>query len=190
VSARLPVPDRASLPPETSELLALTEVDGQAPVTIELLAHSSTLLSPFLGWAAALALRGALSSRDHEVLALRISHLCGSEFEWEEHRLFARRAGMTDSDIAAIASHPDGDLLRDPDLALVDAADELHRSGRVTDATFDRLSRWFRPEQLVEIPMVVGQYAMLSMLCGFAGVASGRTDGRRSGSDELPGGHG
>jgi alkylhydroperoxidase family enzyme len=185
MSDRLPPPDRTALPSASVELLSLTEVDGQAPVTIELLAHSSSLLGPFLTWAAALARSGSLSPRDHEILALRTSHLYRCEFEWEEHRRFALRAGMTDTDVDAIASHPDGTALSDTDVALLDAADELHQDGRVSDATFSRLARWFRPEQLVEIPMVVGQYAMLSMLCGFADVSPRRDDGNGAEPEDL-----
>ena len=37
------------------------------------LARQPDLLSPFLGWAAALALNGVLSHRDHELLALRVA---------------------------------------------------------------------------------------------------------------------
>lgn len=165
---RLPPPDRAALPTESAELLSLTERDGHPPATIELLAHSSSLLGPFLGWAAALARAGALSPREHEVLALRASHNCRSDFEWYEHRQFALEAGMTSEEVDAVRAHPrDDGPLDATDLALLDAADELHATSRVSAATYARLEAVFGPDQLVEIPMIVGQYTMLSMLTGF-----------------------
>jgi 4-carboxymuconolactone decarboxylase len=164
---RLPPPDRATISQETAELLALTERNGRPPATIELLAHSPTLLGPFLGWAAALARSGTLSPRDHEIVALRISHLCQSPFEWHEHRQFAVEAGLSEAEIDAIGAHPVDNGLSDTDLALLDATDELHRDARVSEATYARLASRFQADQLVEIPMVVGQYAMLSMLTGF-----------------------
>jgi alkylhydroperoxidase family enzyme len=168
MTLRLPPPDRADLPVDAAELLTLVDGDGRAPATIELLAHSSSLLGPFLGWAAALARAGSLSPHDHEVLALRISYLCESPFEWHEHRAFARAAGLTDAEIDAIARYPaPDDALGETDRALLAAVDELHAGARVSEATYDTLASHYRPEQLVEIPMVVGQYAMLSMLTGF-----------------------
>jgi 4-carboxymuconolactone decarboxylase len=168
---RLPPPDRASISEEISELVALTERDGRAPGTIELLAHAPTLLGPFLGWAAALARNGALAPRHHEILALRIAHLCRSNFEFVEHRQFALEAGMSAEEIDAIRTHPDDDRFSESELALLDATDELHHEARVSEATYERLAGHFGPDQLVEIPMVVGQYTMLSMLTGLVDMA-------------------
>lgn len=154
----------------TTELLDLAATrTGAVPPTIGVLAHSYKLLNPFLTWAGALSLRGQLDVREHEILALRVSHLCGSSFEWDEHAEFARAAGLTDTEIESIRN---GSLEAPADRALLSATDQLHANATVDDATYAELAEHFTPAQLVEIPMVVGQYAMLSMLCGFAGIES------------------
>jgi alkylhydroperoxidase family enzyme len=132
------------------------------------LARQPDLLSPFLGWAAALALHGVLSKRDHELLALRAARNCRSDFEWGEHVEYARTAGITDDEIAALAR---GDGPWHPrEAALLAAADELHEHATVTDTTWAELTDHFEPPALVELLAVVGQYTMLSMLANAAGI--------------------
>ena len=88
---RIPMPDADALAPEVAQLLALaSDPDGTPLLTVAALAHHPPLLAPFLGWAAALALDGALSKRDHELLALRTAFRCASQFEWDEHARYAR----------------------------------------------------------------------------------------------------
>jgi alkylhydroperoxidase family enzyme len=132
------------------------------------LARQPELLSPFLGWAAALALQGVLSKRDHELLALRAARNCRSDFEWGEHVEYARAAGITDAEIAAIA-RGDGSW-SPPEAALLAAADELHEHTTVTDGTWAELTTHFDAPALVELLVVVGQYTMLSMLANAVGI--------------------
>jgi 4-carboxymuconolactone decarboxylase len=47
---------------------------------------------------------------------------------------------------------------------LLEAADELHRTQRISDETWRELRPRFDDAQLVEIPFVVGNYTMLSMV--------------------------
>ena len=95
-TARIPVPATDELRAETAELLALTaKPDREPPRTMAVLARQPDLLAPFLGWAAALALHGTLSPRDHEMVALRVARNCGSDFEWGEHAEFALAAGLS-----------------------------------------------------------------------------------------------
>src|SRR3981189_3213976 len=94
MDARIPLPDSTELSEETAQLVALTAPPGREPArTMAMLAHQPDLLAPFLTWAAALALNGRLSHRDHELLALRTAWKCASEFEWMEHAQYARAAG-------------------------------------------------------------------------------------------------
>ncbi len=135
------------------------------------LARQPDLLAPFLGWAAALALNGVLSKRHHELLALRASRNCRSAFEWVEHVEYARAAGISDAEIAAVA-HAVIDTKRWPPVerALLRAADELHAQCDITDDTWNVLAETLEPPALVELLFVVGQYTMLSMVANSAGI--------------------
>jgi alkylhydroperoxidase family enzyme len=128
------------------------------------------LVKAFLGWAAALALNGALSRRDHELLALRAAHNCCSEFEWAEHVEYAVSAGLTDDEIQRIRKGPHAAGWSPAEAALLTAADELHTEQRISDQTWAVLTPTYSPAALVELVYVVGQYTMLSMVAETFGV--------------------
>ena len=133
------------------------------------IAHHPSLLEPFLGFAATLAMRGVLSRRHSELLALRAAWNCRSAFEWGHHFLYARAAGMSDEEIARVAESPDEGWAEEEQDLLI-AADELHAHCDLSERTWQRLRERFSDAQLVEIPFVVGHYTMLSMVANSTGV--------------------
>ncbi|MCP4908150.1 MAG: carboxymuconolactone decarboxylase family protein [bacterium] len=167
----------------THARLAVLEGAESSPKTLNILrtiAHHPNLLGPFLGFATALAQEGALTRRDSELLALRASWNCQSEFEWGHHVVFARTAGLTDEEIARIPDGPEASGWSPDDRVLLLAADQLHARQQIGDDLWNRLALRFSDTQLVEIPFVVGQYTMLSMVANSTGVEL------EAGHDRLP----
>jgi alkylhydroperoxidase family enzyme len=157
---RLPPLEREAWSDEARAVLGRA---SQPLAILRTLAHQPRLLAPFLGWAAALAGRGALPRRDSELLALRVAWRCRSAYEWGHHAQYGRAAGLSDDEIARIGRGSDtGWSARDR--ALLAAADELHARQQLSDPSWSALRAHFEPAELVEIPLVVGQYTMLSML--------------------------
>ena len=168
---RISLPDLSELRADVAELLPLIGRDGREPPrTMAILARQPDFLAPFLGWAAALALSGTLSARDHELLALRTAWNCQSEFEWAEHVGYARTAGLTEIEVGAVAQDIAAGAWTDAEAALLVAADELHRDQDISATVWARLADAFDEAQLVEILFVVGQYTMLSMVANAAGI--------------------
>ena len=58
----------------------------------------------------------------------------------------------------------------DGDAALLRAADELHADAVVSTTTWAELAKRYEPAQLVEIPMVVGQYHLVAFTLNSLGV--------------------
>ena len=144
---------------------------GAKPLNIlSTIAHHPTLLEPFLGFAATLATRGVLPRRAHELLALRAAWNGRSPFEWGHHAIYARAAGLGDEEIERVARGPGADGWSEDERLLLATADELASSQDVSDVTWARLRERFDEAQLVEIPFVVGQYTMLSMVANTTGV--------------------
>ena len=168
---RVPAPEPGELRADVAALLPLIAKPGREPArTMEALARQPELLSPFLGWAAALALNGVLTPREHELLALRAASNCGSEFEWVEHVEYAREAGLTDDEIARVGDPIATAPWTESERALLRATDELHTDHDITDATWAALAAHYDPPALVEVLFVVGQYTMLSMVANAAGI--------------------
>lgn len=135
------------------------------------IAHHPNLLEPFLGFATALAARGVLPRRSSELLALRAAWNCRSAFEWAHHVVYARAAGLSDAEIAQVPRGAKAPGWNDSDRDLLEAADELHQVQDLSETTWRKLRARWDDAQLVEIPFVVGQYTMLSMVANATGVA-------------------
>ena len=115
-------------------------------------------------------LAGKLPARDRELLILRTGWRCESEYEWGQHVLIGRAAGITDEEVRRIQDGPDAPGWSPLDATLLRAADELHDDSCIADATWATLASHYDDKQLIEIPMVVGQYHLVSFCLNSLGV--------------------
>lgn len=179
---RLPPMPVSDWSPEVREMLAGTQgkvasLEGgkrsdptQVLNILRTLAYHPKLMKPFLGFATAIAQQGVLSRRESELLALRASWNAQSDFEWGHHVKYAQQAGLSDVEISRIAVGPEAPGWNASDRDLLLAADQLHARQQIDDALWQRLAGRYEPAQLVELPFVVGQYTMLSMVANMTGV--------------------
>jgi len=151
-------------------LVEAKEAPAKPLPILTVIARHPTLLGPMIEFTSAIATRGVLSRRDSELLALRTAWNCRSEFEWGHHVHYAHAAGISDEEIARIAVRTPDAKWSPRERALFAAADELHATQHVGDATWAALASELDEAQLVEIPFVVGQYTMLSMVAESLGV--------------------
>lgn len=115
-------------------------------------------------------LRGALPARDRELLILRTGWNCGAEYEWAQHARIALSCDLTSEEVDRVASGPDDPAWSDADATLLRAADELHATWTLSDATWSKLASTYDVEQLIELPMLVGHYHMVAMTLNTLGV--------------------
>lgn len=111
-----------------------------------------------------------IAPREREILILRIGWLCQAEYEWGQHVIFARAAGLSDEEIARIKEGPDADGWSVFDATLLRATDELHSDAFVCNATWAALSERYSEQQLMDVVFTVGQYNMVSMALNSFGV--------------------
>jgi alkylhydroperoxidase family enzyme len=154
-------PIEAPYEPAVSEDLVKLMPPGVPPLRLfRTLAHNPRVLRRVRK--GGLLDRGSISLRTRETAILRTTALCRSEYEWGVHvAFFGPAAGLTPAQIAATVS---GDLAAfAPDDALViELCDALHRAAAVPDALWHRLAAAYRPDQLVELIALAGQYHMIS----------------------------
>ena len=81
-----------------------------------------------------------------------------------------QNAGRTDEEIQRITRGPDAPGWSDFDATLLRAADGLHLSRFVSEATWDALAERYTQEQLVEVVLIVGNYTQLTMFQNTLGV--------------------
>jgi 4-carboxymuconolactone decarboxylase len=115
-------------------------------------------------------LSGKLAARDRELLILRTGWRCRSEYEWGQHVLIGREAGLSDEEIRRIQDGPDASGWSARDVTLLRAADELHEDACISDATWAALADQYDERQLIEVPMVVGHYHLVAFTLNSLGV--------------------
>jgi len=101
---------------------------------------------------------GALPGRDRELAILRIGWLCRAPYEWGEHVLIAKKYGVTSVEIEAITTGSTAPGWSEHDRAILRAAEELHADATISDATWATLAARYDDRQLIELPVVIGQY--------------------------------
>ena len=114
--------------------------------------------------------KSSLSPRHREILILRVGWLCRSEYEFAQHVVIGRRAGLTDADVQRIVDGPDAAGWDPFEAVLVRAADELRSDSFVSDATWAALAARYGDEQLMDLVFTVGQYTLVSMGLNSLGV--------------------
>lgn len=114
-------------------------------------------------------LSGKIPARDRELLILRTGWNCQSEYEWAQHVVIGRSAGLTDDEIRRIPKGP-GCQWGSFDSTLLRAADELHENYCLSDAIWAGLGDVYDTQQLIELPMLVGHYHMVAMTLNTLGV--------------------
>jgi 4-carboxymuconolactone decarboxylase len=135
------------------------------------IAHQSDFLPPYIEWAKAIALGGAVPARQSAILALRTAWNCKSEFEWGVHVERASDSGaLSPAEIVAVAGGSSASRWGSLEAALVAAADEMWSGGTITDETWAVLAAAHDRSGLVEISLIIGHYTMLAMVANSTGV--------------------
>jgi alkylhydroperoxidase family enzyme len=111
--------------------------------------------APFGG---ALLLKGQIPLRDRELVCLRVAWLCQAKMEWGEHVKIAHGVGLTAEDVDRVTEGADADGWGDFDRVVVRAVDELHNTGTLSDAVWAALADRYDEQQLIEFPVLVGNY--------------------------------
>ncbi|MET0271156.1 MAG: carboxymuconolactone decarboxylase family protein [Sphingomonas sp.] len=107
---------------------------------------------------------GALPARDRELAVLRLAWLCQAPYEWGEHVPIAKRCGVTDAEIGRIIAGPDADGWSPADAALIRAVDELYGDAMISDGTWAMLASRYGDQELIELPILVGQFQSVAYL--------------------------
>jgi 4-carboxymuconolactone decarboxylase len=166
---RIPPLDAEEMDSRQVELMGQVGLGGPTVNIFATLVRHPGLFSRWLPFGGKL-LAGKLAPRDRELLVLRTGWLCRSEYEWAQHVVVGREAGLTDAEIARILEGPSAEGWTPLESVLLQAADELHTDACITDVTWAFLAEHYDEAQLIEIPMVVGHYHLVSFTLNSLGV--------------------
>lgn len=116
-----------------------------------------------------LLVKGLLPARERELVILRVGWRCGSVYEFGQHTVMSKPAGITDDEVRRLAQEST-DGWGDGDLDLIRFADELCTTNTVSDPTWERLTARWSDEEMIELLILGGFYRMVSGFLNSAGV--------------------
>ena len=137
--------------------------DGVPNVLATLVRHPK-LLKAWYGFAAHVLAGSTIPVRDREIVILRVASLCRSPYEWGQHVVMARAAGLSDEEIARVRNGPHVDGWSASDCLLLRAVDELWSTSTLTDETWKALGERYDERQILDLLFTVGQYNLLAMV--------------------------
>jgi alkylhydroperoxidase family enzyme len=163
------------------KLMGLVTKPPPANLLLTLGRHRA-LFRAWLRFSGRLMPRGLLARRETELVILRVAHLRGSQYEYEQHVRIGRRAGLTDADLARVAVGPGAEGWSPRERALLAATDELDRDGDLSDAAWSGLREHLDERACIELCMLAGHYEMLATVIAALRVQPDVAAGRTSGS--------
>ena len=137
---------------------------------VKTLANYSKLYNRWRVFGNHVLFKSSLPIREKEILILRIGWLCGSEYEWGQHVLIGKRAGLKDEEIKRITQGADAPGWDPFDATLIRAVDELYSDAFISDATWNALSEQYNTKQLMDVIFTIGQYNLVSWALNTLGV--------------------
>jgi 4-carboxymuconolactone decarboxylase len=141
----------------------------EVPNAVLTLVRVPELYKAFLPLGTKLLYQSALADRERELVILRTAVVVRSPYEWGQHVYLARDI-FGEDDFERIVAGPTAPGWSALDRALLTAVDELHEGGAVSDTTWAELSGHLDEAQLIELPMLVGQYHTMAFVFHTLGV--------------------
>lgn len=111
-----------------------------------------------------LRFEGRLPAASREIAILVVAAHFRARYEWWAHARIARGVGVPQAVIDAIAAHKEPALVDDQERLVHTYAREMMTRGRVDDLMHRRASLVLGESMLVELVMLLGYYATISLL--------------------------
>jgi AhpD family alkylhydroperoxidase len=128
-----------------------------------MLAYHPGLTQSFNTFNGHILFTSTLAPRQRELLVLRVAHVRRCDYEWAQHTVLARDAGLDVGEIKRVAAGSDAEGWSEPDRALLRSVDELIDTARLSEATWASLRRTLEVPQLLDLVFTVGAYDTLAM---------------------------
>jgi alkylhydroperoxidase family enzyme len=147
----------------------LEDLWGTPPNLYRCLANHPALIAAWSDFSKALRHRTRTPRALRELVILRGAQLMRSEYEWAQHLKMARKAGVRETQIAALPSwrtSAEFDAKEKAALLLAEAVTQ----GKVSDEVYAEAMRHFDHHDYVELSITAAFYAMVGRMLDAMGV--------------------
>ena len=134
------------------------------------MAHNRTMSKAIGSFAQTVLFGGELPRRQVEIAVLRMGWNCQSIYEFGQHTLFGRDAGLTDDEIYFTTRPVVEGRWSAADATILHVVDDLYTDDCVTDATWAAATEHFSVPDIVHLIAAAGCYRVVSGFLNSAGV--------------------
>ena len=160
--ARIPYPDKNSLPEDVQKLVDEASQDGGPGHILWMLSHSVNTVGLIAQLAATQFTELELPGSVRELIILFAARANSADYEWLQHAPLSERAGVTEEQRAALARNELTAACFNPQqAAALQLAAAVQAGPTVPIAVFQTAQKQFSNRQLVELVGVLGYYWML-----------------------------
>lgn len=154
----VPLPSDEALPDEIRETL------GKLPPAniFRMLGNTPASFDGFLRLALSILTQSELDPRKREIAVLRVAHVTHSAYEWHQHVQIALRAGVSQSEIDAIACEGSVRGLDEEGRLLCRVAEEISRDVRLSDDALEQILARYGVRQASELILCCSYFNMVS----------------------------
>ena len=154
---------------DQAKMLKQQQIRGKPANIFLTMANHEKLAKRWLVFGNHILSKSTLNPREREIAILRIGWLCQAGYEWGQHVVIGKAAGMSEEDIDNIKAGADAGWSKHEAL-IIKATDELHSDAFVSDETWVGLKETYSDQQMMDLVFTVGQYNMVSMALNSFGV--------------------
>ena len=159
--ARLSYLSPENLPPDQrARVEDAARAVGGVGRPFQALLHSPEVAARYLSLTNYFREASILDLRTREIVTLATAREWSSQFIWTAHEGAARRAGVPDKVILAIRDRTAPRGILPKDAVFIQYVQELLRSRKVTDATFQGVEHLVGAQGVVELTILIGYYTM------------------------------
>ena len=134
------------------------------------MAHNRVMSKAIGGFAQTVLFGGELPRRQVEIAVLRMGWNCQAIYEFGQHTLFGRDAGLSDEEIYFTTRPVHEGSWSDADATILQLVDDLYTDDCVTDATWAAATTHFSDPDIVHLIAAAGCYRVVSGFLNSAGV--------------------
>lgn len=154
----VPLPKDANLPADVRQVLATLP-----PLNVfRMMANVPASFRPWMDLAMSILFGSDFDPRKREIAVLRTAHVTRSVYEWIQHVAVGKQAGLSDTEIAAIAADGPVTGLDAEGNLLCRVADEISHDIRLSDDALAQLLERYGVRQTSELILCVSYFNMLS----------------------------
>ena len=155
--SRLAFRSSADTTGEVQRVLSKLEESGRDLPITRLVANWQTGFRPFILMADALLVKGVLPAITREMIVLHIASVQGLDYEWHEHEIMARKAGLSSEQIEALAEPvlPSGPEFDRAQLAALTLVNQVLTRHDPEPATWDEVCALMGEEAALELVFAV-----------------------------------